>query len=514
VALLDDADFVRLRSLAFSSVLDRQAVQGLLEAVFSPAALGEQRQGRGGAGRKISSRPTTRGKKSVKRKAVEPADSEAGEAEEQADGLDESRLQEEPAGSGGAATVAAPSQGDEAAPASNLDGTAGRSEADGCAALPHHSRRFGVLAIKKLAAELDMREESMESVLSYLEAGAQPCLRTLPPCALTVKVSFYAVPAEQLAQQHPVVQVSPRVVQPQGIGCCCPYTVMVGSVHSRQGCCHCCCCLQSVLEACPHPRNGIYNTPVARLAGVAQQAPGVVLWQLRELAAASMVGFELSRQEGLAYEVRRGAEANAHAAHHECSASQARRDYALKAEQLLTAAARPMLTQILQPPDDVEGFAKQLLDRLAAVLAAQVSRLDVTYRALAAAASASQAAEGGAQEAGAAQEAVLREAIEGYFDSSQAAPSSALASDVAGLPLKRADPALLQAVQAVVRRNGEQAGPALSARAVARILHGLGSPGFPTDAWSKRMGAFWGSQTRVDFAAIFKAAEIVAREHE
>ena len=84
--------------------------------------------------------------------------------------------------------------------------------------------------------------------------------------------------------------------------------------------------------------------------------------------------------------------------------------------------------------------------------------------------------------------------------------------DTSGLPLKRADLSLLQAVRAVVRRNREQAGPELPARALARILHGLGSCGFPSDSWHKRIGAFWGSQSNVDFAAVLKAAEIVARK--
>ena len=66
----------------------------------------------------------------------------------------------------------------------------------------------------------------------------------------------------------------------------------------------------------------------------------------------------------------------------------------------------------------------------------------------------------------------------------------------------------------MLRRNREQAGPALTARALARILHGVGSPAFPSDALGKRMGAFLGSQCRVDFATVLKAAEIVVRNDE
>ena len=64
-------------------------------------------------------------------------------------------------------------------------------------------------------------------------------------------------------------------------------------------------CMQSVLAACPHPRNGVYNVSSARLAAVAQRAPSLVLQELRSMAAGNLIGFELSREEGLAYEVRR-----------------------------------------------------------------------------------------------------------------------------------------------------------------------------------------------------------------
>jgi len=62
--------------------------------------------------------------------------------------------------------------------------------------------------------------------------------------------------------------------------------------------------VQAVLEACPNPRNGLYSAAAARLAAAAQKAPGLVLQELRDMAAGSLIGFELSREEGLAYEVR------------------------------------------------------------------------------------------------------------------------------------------------------------------------------------------------------------------
>ena len=84
------------------------------------------------------------------------------------------------------------------------EGSDGQRPGDG---VEPAARRFGVLAVRKLAAELDMREDSMETVLSYLEADDCPCLRMLPTAALSVKVSFYAAGPEQLALQYPVVKV-------------------------------------------------------------------------------------------------------------------------------------------------------------------------------------------------------------------------------------------------------------------------------------------------------------------
>lgn len=183
------------------------------------------------------------------------------------------------------------------------------------------------------------------------------------------------------------------------------------------------------------------------------------------------------------------------------------------------------MPQILHTPADLDALAQQVHERLAAVLGCQVARLDTSYRALAAAVAAGQAA-AAAEEQQEAQEVALRAAVERYFDEEDSSgggrqqagggvtEGGALLLDVAGLPLKRAEPALLQATRAVLRRNREQAGPPLTARALARILHGVGSPAFPSDAWGKRMGAFWGSQCQVDFAAVLKAAEIVVRNDE
>lgn len=47
----------------------------------------------------------------------------------------------------------------------------------------------------------------------------------------------------------------------------------------------------------------------------------------------------------------------------------------------------------------------------------------------------------------------------------------------------------------------------LTARALARILHGLASPAFPADRWAKC--GVWGRYAGVDFAAVLTACQQV-----
>ena len=128
-------------------------------------------------------------------------------------------------------------------------------------------RRFGSLNSKKLGAEIDMQEESIEAVLGYLEADETPHVKVLPKGALSVKVSFYSKAAEEMAEEHPVVR--------------------------------------AVLSLCQRPRNGLYTVPTAKLAEAAQKPPGAVLQDLQALAQQNLIGFDLSSEMGPAYEILR-----------------------------------------------------------------------------------------------------------------------------------------------------------------------------------------------------------------
>eukprot|EP00887_Chlorella_sp_A99_P001903 scaffold18.g1903.t1 len=545
-AFLDDADFARLRSLAFSAAVDLAAVRGFLGAVFAPAlavAGGGAPAGAKARGRKRAGAGAGRAG-ARKRKAAALAVESDGEGGGSGGG---GSAQQAPPGSQQAAAAAAqetvpamarqqqqlqqqeeegqsPEQEQGEGPADEPPTRGPGQEATAAAAEPAR-RCFGVLPSAKLSTELDLKEEAMETILSYLQADTAGYLRMLPSCSLSVKVSFYAAPPEELQEQYP-----------------------------------------AVLAACPKPRNGVYSAPAARLAAAAHQPPGLALQALRELAAGSLIGFELPREEGPAYEILRcpgGAESAGGSSGSSGSGASAR-----GGSGSVAAARQGGGEAVLEAA--LDRLAAELHARMSAVLACQVSRLDTAYRALAAAAAQPAGAGGGGAGSsdgagnsddgggdgvcGGPQEQALRRAIAAYFDSPDATPGAAgpagggsgaadgappapacdplpapacsaparlperapgdlscLALDVAGLPLRRADAGLLQTARAVLRLNAEQRGPALSPLAVARILHGLASPAFPADAWAKRVGAFWGSQSAADFGAVLAAAGMALR---
>lgn len=133
-AFLDDRDFVRLRSLAYSGTLDGEAVRGFLEEVFAPEPA---------PGTKRATARKPRKKAGTKRKLA--AAVEEGEDEE-AEVADEEGLQQE-------------SPPPDAEPSGAVaEASAGEAR-----------MRFQVLPLQKLAAILDMREDSMDTALSYLE---------------------------------------------------------------------------------------------------------------------------------------------------------------------------------------------------------------------------------------------------------------------------------------------------------------------------------------------------------
>jgi hypothetical protein len=278
-------------------------VRGFLEAVFSPVAEGEKRSKAGARKPATAAAAAAAGGRGRKRKAA-AADAEAPAEEDR---------EVDNAAPVPAAAAGEPSSEPHPEQQAVVPGAEGQQPGKGAEPA---ARRFGVLAVRRLSAELDMREDSMETVLSYLEADDCPCLRMLPTAALSVKVSFYAASPEQLALQYPVVKVrgvnrlNRRAILECHAASLATLPVPLLCLRSLLQCLltrHCLFFLlapvQSVLEACLTPRNGVYNAPAAKLAAAAQKAPGLVLQELRAMAAGSLIGFELSREEGPAYEV-------------------------------------------------------------------------------------------------------------------------------------------------------------------------------------------------------------------
>jgi ATP-dependent DNA helicase Q4 len=117
------------------------------------------------------------------------------------------------------------------------------------------------------------------------------------------------------------------------------------------------------------------------------------------------------------------------------------------------------------------------------------------------------------------QDPELRRIISAYFEAATTVPAAAAAtiadaaapaSASAAVPAKPpgAKAAFLRADIKVLMRSC--AGVRLTARAAARILHGVGSPSFPATAWSRN--PFWGRHAAVPFDDVKRIAhdELVA----
>lgn len=105
------------------------------------------------------------------------------------------------------------------------------------------------------------------------------------------------------------------------------------------------------------------------------------------------------------------------------------------------------------------------------------------------------------------QEPVLLQHIEGYFshDAPEPTPTSA------PLPLADSHPELdmdVRAMLAYITRALPDATP--TARALARVLHGIGSPGWPASQWSKHRD--WGRRRDVAFEAVMARAAAVLQQ--
>lgn len=117
-----------------------------------------------------------------------------------------------------------------------------------------------------------------------LQSDANAWVRVLPATAASVRVSFYAATAQQLAPVHPVVQARRCWAACKLLACGASAYVsmteltMLGPTTTQA---HCTIAhnspLQVLLEVCPNPRKGVFGAQLGRLATAAQRPPGVLL---------------------------------------------------------------------------------------------------------------------------------------------------------------------------------------------------------------------------------------------
>ncbi|KNC48409.1 helicase [Thecamonas trahens ATCC 50062] len=150
--------------------------------------------------------------------------------------------------------------------------------------------------------------------------------------------------------------------------------------------------------------------------------------------------------------------------------------------------------RVLETPTDVAALAGDLAAMLARLEAAQLNQLNAIRRALETFVADSD-------------EAALRTTMTQYFASRQK-PSTNAGVLLPRLQLEqRKDSAHVRADIKVFLRTLD--GP-ISARAVARILHGIPSPAYPVYEWSNNH--FWGRHINVEFSELMKAARAVIRD--
>ncbi|DBA84790.1 TPA: hypothetical protein ACH3X1_016785 [Trebouxia sp. C0004] len=280
---------------------------------------------------------------------------------------------------------------------------------------------YGTVDVARVAEVCDMKQEVMETLLSYLEADSDPLIQVLPTTGVTVSVSFYNTAAGKLAAEHAIIR--------------------------------------ALLQVCPQQRRGCYTAATVDLMNVASMPAAMVMKALQALAMTDELRFEVSKQTALAFVVKR-------------------------------------------KPEDMQQLAEAISQRHGIVSKQQAHRLDVAYCSFAAAAAACSLVAAGTQGEVRSQEQCLRHQISAYFESKQEVTLEGLPA----LPVKESASTLRMDIRALMAwTDRHKPGCSLTGRAVARILHGVASPAFPTAQWTKC--GFWQQYTNVDFAQIAAAAQ-------
>ncbi|KAG9446654.1 hypothetical protein H6P81_012782 [Aristolochia fimbriata] len=150
---------------------------------------------------------------------------------------------------------------------------------------------------------------------------------------------------------------------------------------------------------------------------------------------------------------------------------------------------------IVHKPDDICSLTSQLTRWLSEVESSKVKKLDTMYDAAMFAAKECKGADG-------CNEFVhthcLQRKISNYFGGVYDACDNNFSSKTGSKsPFLRAD------IKVFLQSNSHTK---FTPRAVARIMHGVSSPAFPSAAWSK--SHFWGRYSQIDFPVVMEAAKV------
>lgn len=148
------------------------------------------------------------------------------------------------------------------APLEQLEKQANQASAAG-ASMPMRGA-FGVMPISEAMMELDLGEEAMETVLSYLQGhDGRGALAALPITSAFVDVYFHRTPPAQLATRSPVVA--------------------------------------ALLAAKPRVTKGSHRVPMSRLVASAGMSSSAVMYHLADLAKRQEIHFEASKAKALSW---------------------------------------------------------------------------------------------------------------------------------------------------------------------------------------------------------------------
>ncbi|KAL6761906.1 P-loop containing nucleoside triphosphate hydrolase protein [Haematococcus lacustris] len=366
---------------------------------------------------------------------------------------------------------------------------------------------FGVLTVKEVGLELDLTEEVMETVMSYLQGhSGQGLITALPSTSAFLDIFFHRTPPQHLAKRHPIIA--------------------------------------ALLASKPKVIKGIHKANMARLVAAAGVSSSAVVGQLAELARLQEIHFEMSPMRALAwrvvvrhqpdldaltdsifqrlcrqqqvairrldvvYSLMAAAGAAGDQRVQEALIRRAVTDYFDSEADLphmprvrdLPEVPRDSFDQLYGPfPDDEEdnepcGFSSRLGDALRKLVGGG-SGMD---------------RDGDMLMGGAGSDAGRPDAGAGNSRNNDDEERSLQELPVAMAP-DRAAPQVAAFLRTHRQRVLELArdGRRLTGVAVARIFHGLATPAYPSDQWRKC--GFWGQYTAWDFGYI---AEVAGREIE